>query len=184
MRKLLTAMACAAALCLGSAAQAAVLNFDDPGVIDIDPMTGIATYTESGFTISGPAASFLTLGGQLVGTDPPTPIALKALSGGRFSLLALDYAFFDLGGAPAPGMLLISGILDGMTVTTQLLSLGDAASFTFGASWRGLTEVDFQGSLGFALDNISLVPEPGTLLLANGALLLLALGARRRPERR
>ena len=51
MKILWTAMACAAALCAVGTAQAGVLTFNDPGVIDIDNNTNVATYTESGLAL-------------------------------------------------------------------------------------------------------------------------------------
>ena len=107
MKILWTAMACAAALCAVGTAQAGVLTFNDPGVIDIDNNTNVATYTESGFTVSGQAATFLPLDSALVGGFDGTPFSLKNLFGGAFSLLSLDYAFYDLGFAP--GLLTVTG---------------------------------------------------------------------------
>lgn len=176
MKILWTAMACAAALCAVGTAQAGVLTFNDPGVIDIDNNTNVATYTESGFTVSGQAATFLPLDSALVGGFDGTPFSLKNLFGGAFSLLSLDYAFYDLGFAP--GLLTVTGLGDGAPVE-QVFDLSTSGSFSFGAEWAGLTEVTFAATSGFSLDNIHAVPEPGTLALTALALTGLVLGARR-----
>ena len=181
MKKLITAVACAAALCVGGAARAGVLTFDDPGVIDIDNVTNVATYTENGFTISGQAATFLTLASTLVGgIDGTSSLSLKALGDGAFSLLSLDYAFFDLGFGAPPGTLTLIGLLGGAQVASEVLSLGAVAHFGFGADFQNVTEVTFTGSSGFALDNISAVPEPGTMALTTIALMGMVLRVRRR----
>ena len=183
MKHLLIAAALVAALCSGGAAQAGVLTFDDPAIVDIDNNIGIATYTERGFTISGPAASFLTLNDSLVGgIDASTPFSLKALGGGPFSLLSLDHAFFDLGFGAPPGALIVTGLLNGVQVASQQLSLGDLASFGFGAGWARVSEVTFSGTTGFALDNLSVlaIPEPGTLALTAAGLAAVLFSRRRR----
>lgn len=177
MKKLLTAMACAAALCVGGMAQANVLTFNDPCVIDIDNNTAVATYTESGFTISGQAATFLPLDSALVGGFDSTPFSLKNLFGGAFSLLSLDFAFYGLG--IEPGLLTVTGLGNGAPVE-QVFDLSSPGSFSFGAEWAGLTEVTFSASSGFSLDNINAVPEPGSLALTALALTGLIVGARQR----
>jgi len=96
MKTLLTTLACAVALCTGTVAQAAVVTFNNPGVINIAP-DGTATYTEAGFTISGEAASFLTLNDALIGGLDSSFFSLRTVGAGRFGLQSLDYAFFDLG---------------------------------------------------------------------------------------
>ena len=189
MKKMLAALACAAALCAGGASHAAVLTFDDPGLIDIDNNTGIATYTESGFALAGPAASFLLLDAALVGdTDGANGIlSLKAVGGAAFALLSMDYAFYDLGFGADPGTLSVIGLLNGVQVASQTLTLGSLKSFSFGAGFAGLTEVDFIGTTAFALDNVNAVavnappvPEPATVALMATGLLGLMLQARRR----
>ena len=96
-----------AAFCLAGSAQAAVLTFDDPGVVEID--NGVATYTEAGFAISGLAASFLPIDQRLVGGFDATPFSLMLAGGGSFSLRSLDHDFFDLGFGGAGSELTITG---------------------------------------------------------------------------
>lgn len=179
MRVLLTNLACAAALCAGTAAHAGVVTFDDPAVIAITP-DGTAVYTEAGFTLSGQAASFLTLDEALVSGFDAGSISLMALDGLPFGLQSFEYAFFDLGFGSAPGVLSVQGLLNGSTVVAQSFALGENTAAMFGSPWAHLTEVRFSGTTGFALDNItvSAVPEPGTLGLV--VLALATLGWRTR----
>lgn len=179
MRLFLTRLACAAALCASAAAHAGVVTFDDPAVITIGP-DGTAVYAEAGFTISGQAASFLTLDGALISGFDAGAISLAAAGGQPFGLQSFDYGFYDLGFGNAPGVLSILGLLNGAAVAAQSFPLGGNASATFGSQWANLTEVRVSGTTGFALDNITgnAVPEPGTLSLA--VLALAALGWRHR----
>jgi hypothetical protein len=185
LRPLNLAAAAAAALCLAGSAHAAVVNFDAPGLITIDPITSVATYTEAGYKIQGQAAEFLLLdngagNGFLVGGFfGASPLSLMAATGGAFSLLGLDLAFFDLGD-PA-GTLTISGLLNGNQVATSIFNLGGLNTATFGAAWAQLTQVNFQATSGFSLDNINVtaVPEPGTLALVGLAVAGLAITRRR-----
>ena len=182
MKRLLSAMALAAALCAGGAAQAAVVTFNNPGVIDIDNNTGVATYTEAGYKIVGAAAAFLTipdpsLGEVLVGGSDTTPFSLMSSTGAAFALLALDYAFYDLGSSP--GVLSVLGFSNGVQVASRALTLtgiNALAHINFNSNWINVNEVRFSGSSGFALDNISAVPEPGTLALTSSALMVMGTG--------
>ncbi len=183
MSKTLSALASAAALCFGSATQAALVTFDAPPLITIDPNTGVAVYTESGFTISGGAASFLPLdgvgsagsGGLFVGAN--SLIKLMAASGNAFSLNALDFGLFDLLDATPSPSLLIQGLLTDNSTLSQTLALGALATFGF-SNWMNLKEVSFSANTDFVLDNINAVPEPGTFALAALAMLGLSLGHR------
>ena len=190
MKKLLAGIACAAALCSPGASQANVLTFDDPGLIVID-MNNVATYTESGFALTGDAASFLPLDSALVGgiDGPSTLLTLMSVGGGAFSLASLDFAFYDLGFGDAPGVLSVTGLLNGAPVSLQTFTLGAPSSASFGSAFANLTAVTFSGTTAFALDNLSAVPsaapvpEPSTLgLTAVGLLGLLARVNRKRKQ--
>ena len=187
MKRLLSAVALAAALSAGGVAQAAVITFNAPNVIVLDSSATVATYTEAGYKIVGAAAAFglngdapgaevLVGGNSDFDTNPPTPIPFSLMSstGAAFALLAFDYGFFDLGGTP--GTLTVTGLLNGAQVATRNFALGGQTHFDFSSIWRNVTEVRFSGTSLFALDNISAVPEPGTLALTTSALLVMAAG--------
>ena len=178
-------LAAAAALCLAGGAHATVVNFDNPGVIEIVNNTFVATYTESGYKIQGQAADFLLLdngagNGFLVGGFfGAVPFSLMAASGGAFSLQSFDLGYYDLG--DTPGTLTVSGVLNGAQVATGTFNLGAPNTTTFGANWARLTQVTFLASSGFSLDNINVtaVPEPGTLALVGLAAVGLVASRRR-----
>lgn len=195
MKTLFATLAAAAALSIGTVGHAEVLNFNDPSApIEFD--AGGATYTESGFTLSGPGVPFLVIDEMLIGgltDDNGVPIAssLMAVGGGAFSLVSMDYAFFDLsfGADPVPGVLSVAGLLNGVQVASQTFTLGSAASVSFGSAFGNLTSVTFSGTSAFGLDNLNVtavaapVPEPATLALTAIGLLGVVLRVNRRHQR-
>ena len=179
-------LAAAAAFCLAGSVHATVVNFDEPGVITFDG--DVATYIESGYKIQGPATSFLPLddldnagNGFLVGgfLGEDVLFSLMAVSGGIFSLLSLDRAFYPTG--DTGDRLTISGLLDGTQVVSGDFSLGAMTTINFSSGWSRLTQVTFQSPSLFSLDNINVaaVPEPGTLALVGLAAAGLAFTRRR-----
>ena len=187
MRKALSTLACAVALCAGPGAQAALVTFNSPSLIDIDPVTSEASYNEAGFTFSGDVASFLQLdsigsggsGGLFVTAN--SVLKLTASNGGLFNLQSLDFGLFDLFDTTTSPALLLEGRLADSSLLSQTLGLGALSNFGF-ANWTGLREVRFSANAAFVIDNVSVVPEPASLALA--ALGLAGMGlARRRTVR-
>jgi len=185
MRNVLSTLACAVALCAGSAAQAALVTFDNPSLIAIDPGTNVASYNEAGFTFSGDAASFLPLdligsggsGGLLVLAN--SLLKLTASSGSLFTLQSLDFGLFNLQDTTPSPSLLVEGLLADNSLLSQTLGLGALASFGF-ANWTGLQEVRFSANADFVLDNVSAVPEPASLALVALGIAGLAVTRRKR----
>ena len=186
MKQGLLALVAAAVISAAPAAHASVINFNNPGLIDINGNT--ATYTEAGYKITGQAADFLLLdngagNGFLVGGFLGAQyFSLMSDTGAAFSLNSLNYDYFDLGD-PA-GILTVSGLLAGVQTVSTSFNLGGGAGLrtaTFTGLWRNVSEVRFSATSGFILDNINAVPEPGSLALAAAALMALVMsgGARR-----
>ncbi len=171
----------AAAACIATSAQASavVLNFDNPGFV-IDNPDGSQTLVESGYALSGPAFSFLPIdnGGNGVIVGDGTAFSLQQVGGGFFSLRSLDYAYDPFLLKPA-GELNIVGLINGMQVATRTLDLGPLASAMFDDTWKSLTSVTFSATSGFSIDNVAVVPEPGSLALVALSLCALVASGRR-----
>ncbi len=174
----LPALLCVLAWAMPSA-QAAVLNFDNPGAIVIDNITNVATYHEAGFKIEGDATTFLTLQNGLLGFSG-APITLTADDNSAFSLQSLEQMFFDIGFGEQPGDLTITGLLNGLQVASQTLTLantGNLATVLFGINWLSVDAVSFVATSAYLLDTITVVPEPGSLALVGLMLMILVLRA-------
>lgn len=185
MKKILAGLACAAAFGAAPVTQAAVVTFNNPGIVEVDNTTNIATYTEAGLKISGDAASFLPIDG--IGVDSSGALVVQPYStlrlfvdSGTFDLLSASLGVFDAFGAGAMGTVNIVG--GGMT---SMISLAQLTSFSF-AGYTNLQQVTFTSDVAFILDNINFeangaaVPEPASLGLAGVALAGLMAARRRR----
>ena len=186
MKTLLRTLAAALALGASQVAGAAVINFNDPALIEIDNDSGRATYREAGFALTGEAAGFLTIDGLgsamtggLVLLDGST-VSLMAGDGGPFSFSRLVAGRLDAQGAAT---LNITGIFGDGSQLSTMFALSDLATLPT-PMWTGLTALLFAASGDLVIDDIGVdaaaaeVPEPAStamLLLGMGAL----LGARR-----
>lgn len=191
MHKLLRTVAAALVLGASQAAGAAVINFNDPALIEIDNGTNRATYRESGFALSGEAAGFLTIDGLgsamtsgLVLLDGYT-VSLMADNGGPFSFSRLVAGRLD---AQSAATLSITGIFSDGSQLSTMYPLSSLASLAV-PTWSGLTALRFTADGDLVIDDIRVdgaatdVPEPAStamLLLGMGAL----LGARRMAARK
>lgn len=185
MKKLIRLLTAAAALSCAAFSQAGVIDFNTPAIIDIDNASGIATYSEDGYAITGTAASFLTIDGIgagmsaglfLVGGDT---VSLRSANGSLFSFSGLDAGSF---GSDLETMLTITGVFGDSTALTTMITLADFGTYAL-SGLTGLTELRISAAADVVLDNIRVeggeVPEPGSiglLLLGAGAL----VAARRR----
>ena len=172
MKQLLSNLALAATLALGAHAHAALVTFDQPGLIEIDPNTNVATYREAGSVLTGEAATFLPLdgvgsggSGGLFVLGAGQILTLTAESGDPFTLLSIDYGGFD----PNAGGELTVEAFTANASFSQTLSLGALQTFLF-AGLSGLTEVRFSATADLVLDNLNTVPEPVSLALVLAAL--------------
>lgn len=188
MKYLLSTVALAATLGLAGAAQASLITFDVPSVIEVDA-ANLATYTEANFKFSGDAATFGQLDNAGSGGSPALYglasnfLSLMAAGGSLFNLASFDYGALDNRTAVPPTILLVQGLLANNTLLTETLTLGPLGSFSF-AGWTGLASVRFGANGDFVLDNLQLqaVPEPAGWALT--ALALAGLAGVRLTRRR
>jgi hypothetical protein len=161
-------------------AQAGVINFDTPALIEIDNNTGIGTYSEGGFAITGLAGSFLQLDGAGTGLTAglalfaDSAVTLTSSMGAPFSFAGLDAGLSD---PSAPGTLTITGFFENNTQQNLTIMLAELSRFTF-TNWNDLTSLSLSASADLVVDSLVVdadVPEPGSIAMI--ALGLVALGA-------
>lgn len=161
--------------------QAAVVNFDDPGVIEIDNDNDRAVYQEAGFLLTGSAAGFLPIDGIGSGGSgglvifAGNTLSVRASDGSAFNFSALDAGSFDASGSADLG---ITGLFADNTRSNLMLTLGSLGTLPLSA-WNGLSELRLTASADLVIDNLAVspVPEPGTVAML--VLGLAGLGALR-----
>jgi len=184
MKKLFSAVTLALALGASQAAGAAVIDFDNPGLIDIDNASGAAVYREAGFRLDGDAAAFLTIDGL----GSAFSGALVLIDGGSFNLRANNAGLFSFSGLAAGALdegagaiLDITGIFGDSSQRSAKLDLSQLGAFSF-PMWTGLTQLRFVAGGDVVIDDIRVdaadVPEPASI-----ALLLLGAGMLARVRR-
>lgn len=184
MHTLLRTLAVALALGASQAAPAAVINFNDPALIEIDNDSGRALYREAGFSLTGDAAGFLTIdglgsamSGGLVLLDGNT-VSLMADGGGPFSFSGLVAGRLDAQSAATLG---IVGVFGDNSQQSAVLALSELRAIPL-AMWTGLTELRLTAGGDLVIDDILVaaaeVPEPVSVALFLFGMGTL-LGARR-----
>lgn len=176
MRKLMCTLAAALAMTVAPAVSAATLDFNNPGLIEIDNDTGVATYNEAGFSLRGDAAGFLTIDGLGTGSSgglvlfSGNTITLDTTNGILFDFTGLDAGLLD---SAMSGTLSLTGVFGTGTELSTMLALGELADLDL-TPWYGLSELQLTASADVIIDNIQVspVPEPDTV-----AMLLLGMGA-------
>ncbi|MDB5851007.1 MAG: hypothetical protein JWP29_4759 [Rhodoferax sp.] len=182
-------LVCVAAMLVGNA-QAALVSFDTPALIDIDPVTSVATYVESGLRFTGAAAAFLPIDGVGSGGSGGLVVLAGGLlrlsnaAGGVFTLASIDAGLFDPTGGGAD--LMAHALFADNSTQELLLPLGGLAAFAF-TNWANLSEVTFSAQADFVLDNVladtgapGTVPEPASPYLMGAALVAYVMARRRR----
>lgn len=184
MKTVLACAAFAASMGVLPAAQADVITFNNPGIVEVDNTTNIATYTEAGLKMSGEAGTFLPIdalgvdgSGALV-VQPNSPLRLFA-DGGTFDLFSAVFGaldFFD--DNPTGTLRIMAGSM------SRVINIGALTRFSF-EGFTDLQEVTFTSDIAFIIDDINVdvdageVPEPASWGLA-GLALAGVFAARRR----
>lgn len=202
MNHLLSTLACAATLCIGTAAQAALVTFDpvDEQGITLAPGDAITAQGFS-FTQRSDAPTTLFAGdtsGAYASNGSNTLYAANnavfGITGDGSGIFRLDG--FELGGGNL-AFLSLPGAVEPWALEVMLLgtfadNTQQAASFTidqmssglasFAVNWSNLVDLKFSATGDYSLDNLRLshVPEPGSLTLVSLALAGLSLTTLRR----
>ena len=204
MNRQISGLACAAALCLGNAAQADVVTFDP-----VDQQGAALALGDSitargfSFTLRNDTPALL-FAGDLSGAYASNGTAsLYAANNAMFSILGdgtgvFNIGTFELGGGnlafPADPSLepwamvvtLFGTFADNSQMSTSFaIDQTSSGLATFGVNWSNLVDLKFSATGDYSLDNLQLshVPEPGSLALVAVALAGLTATSLRRPRR-
>ncbi|MHC4546433.1 MAG: PEP-CTERM sorting domain-containing protein [Planctomycetota bacterium] len=186
--KIITILATAMLLGLPVAnGQIVVIDFEDLGAGGDDGPTYIGpTYSEDGFTLTTDNPEFGDAEFGFVRLTEPSTIALfgrypddvKTLTkndGGTFDLLSIDYYPYS----PNPAPIEFTGTLyDGTTIYQSFPPYeGNGCTLIF-TDFTDLISMSWQGGGGIYVhfDDITIIPEPTTLLLFGLGVLLLKKG--------
>lgn len=171
MKKLLLASA-ALALAPFTAANAAVITFDNLGGSNGDVFAG--PYSENGFTVD--AAGGDVFEGHLFGNPAPSLVVGSIFGGGPFGAIRVgggtfQFNSFELAAANGSAEYQVNGFLGGVSVFSLNGSLAQTSMFTTIAGFAGaIDELDFiltANGTSANIDNINVssvaaVPEPAT----------------------
>ena len=205
MNRLISGLACAAALCLGNAAQADVVTFD--------PVDQQGAALALGDSITAKGFSFklrndapaLLFAGDLTGAYASNGTgSLYAANNAMFSILGDGSGIFSIGSFELGGGNL-AFLADPTSVEPWALEVSLQGTFSdhsqmstsfaidqtssglakFGVNWSNLVDLKFSATGDYSLDNVQLahVPEPGSLALVALALAGLTATSLRRPRR-
>lgn len=180
VRAVSIALALGVGLAVGGASQAAVVNFDHAAPITIDNATNIATYLESGYSLSGEAASFLPIDGLgTAGTAALVLFANSAVTLASSSMSPFSFTGFDAGryDPASAATLTVSGLFANNTQHDVTLSLGQLTTYAF-TEFAGVSSLRFSASNDLVFDTLSVqtspVPEPATTAMLVAGLGVLA----------
>lgn len=156
--------------------QIVIIDFESLGILGNGGYLGSSSYTEDGYTLTttsdfGFIRSAETDSIALFSRYPGDTITMTKDDGGIFDLITID---FDRGDAQT---LTLTGIKDDTTTVNRLLTFDEPGfrTYTF-EEFTDLISVSWNRGGYLSFDNITVVPEPATVLLFGlGGLVLIRM---------